>query len=61
MRDVMLGYWTRFATTGDPNGGSAFPWPRYDASNRNEIALAPNPSGQSAYKADLCATWETLF
>jgi putative transposase len=49
MRDVMIGYWTRFATTGDPNGDGAFVWRRYDASSRDEIVLAPQPSTQSGY------------
>jgi para-nitrobenzyl esterase len=28
--EQMMGYWTRFAATGDPNGEGATPWPRYD-------------------------------
>jgi para-nitrobenzyl esterase len=27
----MMGYWTRFATTGDPNGSGASRWPPYNA------------------------------
>jgi para-nitrobenzyl esterase len=26
----MMGYWTRFAATGNPNGAGAVPWPPYD-------------------------------
>jgi para-nitrobenzyl esterase len=26
LSDEMIGYWTRFAAQGDPNGGSALPW-----------------------------------
>jgi para-nitrobenzyl esterase len=28
---ALLGYWTRFAATGDPNGGSELRWGRYAA------------------------------
>src|SRR4029077_11919013 len=27
----MMGYWSRFAKTGDPNGAGATSWPHYDA------------------------------
>jgi para-nitrobenzyl esterase len=31
LSERMMGYWTRFARTGDPNGGGAAEWPRYSA------------------------------
>lgn len=30
LSDTIMGYWTRFAATGDPNGGGAPDWPLYD-------------------------------
>src|SRR5262249_10185500 len=31
LSDAMLGYWSRFAKAGDPNGAAAPAWPGYDA------------------------------
>jgi para-nitrobenzyl esterase len=28
---IMLGFWSNFAATGDPNGASLPDWPRYNA------------------------------
>jgi para-nitrobenzyl esterase len=30
LSEQVIGYWTNFARTGDPNGGGLPPWPRYD-------------------------------
>ncbi len=35
----LMGYWTRFAATGDPNGGAAAPWPQYDATTDSMLQL----------------------
>ncbi len=35
----LMGYWTRFAATGDPNGAGAVEWPRYDASTDRMLQL----------------------
>jgi para-nitrobenzyl esterase len=43
LSDQMIGYWTRFAHTGDPNGGLSPWWPRFDARNRYVQSLAPGP------------------
>jgi para-nitrobenzyl esterase len=31
----MMGYWTRFAKTGDPNGGGSTAWPTYSSKEQN--------------------------
>ena len=36
---AMMGYWTRFAATGDPNGGGAVQWPAYDPSTDLHLQL----------------------
>ncbi|MFA6332710.1 MAG: carboxylesterase family protein [Methanoregula sp.] len=30
MSDTMMDYWTQFAKTGSPNGGTNVNWPEYD-------------------------------
>jgi carboxylesterase type B len=43
--DIMTGYWTQFAKTGDPNGPDLPPWPVYDpkADMVQEIGQAVKP------------------
>lgn len=36
---LMADYWTTFAKTGDPNGGTRPTWPRYDSSNRGTLVF----------------------
>lgn len=37
---AIMGYWSRFAATGDPNGGDAHPvWPRYEAASDRHLEL----------------------
>ena len=33
--NTMMGYWTRFAKTGDPNGGGSPVWPSYSSKDQN--------------------------
>ena len=35
----MIDYWSNYATTGDPNGGSLPEWPLYDTDARKRIYL----------------------
>jgi para-nitrobenzyl esterase len=47
--DIMTGYWTQFAKTGDPNGPGLPPWPVYDSKTDqvleigHEVKLRPTP------------------
>ncbi|HVW29424.1 MAG TPA: carboxylesterase family protein [Polyangiaceae bacterium] len=59
---TMRGYWTRFATTGDPNGGGSPMWPKYTASADQSMKLdLPTPAAQTGYKKDKCDFWDTAL
>ena len=40
----MMGYWSRFAITGNPNGPGATVWPRYDAATDALLQLDDTPA-----------------
>ena len=53
-----LGYFTRFAATGNPNGPDATVWPRYDATTDEHLILDA-PTGVGSNAAGLCESfWE---
>jgi para-nitrobenzyl esterase len=64
LSDQMIGYWARFAATGDPNGGNAPYWPRFTAGNQQiqelvPAATAPEPAATfAAYHQ--CGFWASL-
>lgn len=60
LQQAILGYWTRFAATGDPNGAGAVPWPRYQASSDPYLELKAPVAAGSGYRKAKCDFWETL-
>jgi len=50
---VMLGYWTRFARTGDPNGDGAA-WPRFTTAGMRIMELGDRPAAIDAPDGALC-------
>lgn len=56
LSDLMMGYWTRFARTGDPNAATAPTWPLHgDAANY--LAIDRETVAAQAPKAGQCAFW----
>lgn len=58
--DQMMGYWTRFAATGDPNGSGATPWPRYDATTDAMLQLDVAQTVINGYQNLQCDYFSTL-
>jgi para-nitrobenzyl esterase len=62
LSDDIIGYWTRFAATGDPNGAGAPSWLRYDATNESimqlDIPVMPLPG--PGYRNPQCDFLSTL-
>ena len=52
----MLGYFARFAATGDPNAEGAAPWPSYDADSDEHLIL-DDPVRSGTNVADKCSFW----
>jgi para-nitrobenzyl esterase len=50
-------YWTNFARTGDPNGGSDPTWPAFSASSNVRMNLALTPSVVTDFRAAECGFW----
>jgi para-nitrobenzyl esterase len=56
----LMGYWSRHADKGDPNGEGAFAWPKYDAQKDEAILLDMTLSTKAGIKKDLCDFWDPL-
>ena len=57
---TMLGYWTRFARTGDPNGGDAPKWPAYDAASDAYLELQTPIAARDHLRATECDLVDTI-
>jgi para-nitrobenzyl esterase len=58
LSQTMVGYWTQFARTGDPNSAGAPTWPPYGASDQFQSLRPPTPATSTGFAADhKCAFW----
>jgi len=57
---AMLGYWTRFAASGDPNGGDLPAWPRYEIATDPYQVIEGTPRAATNLRGDKCAFWSNL-
>jgi para-nitrobenzyl esterase len=56
---AMLGYWTRFAATGDPNGAGAPAWPAY-ATGEPLLRIGATPTVERAWRNAECDVWDMV-
>jgi para-nitrobenzyl esterase len=55
---AMMGYWTSFASTGDPNHGGAPLWPRYEVARDDAIVLTEPIAQTSGIATERCDLWD---
>jgi para-nitrobenzyl esterase len=59
--DLMERYWSNFAKTGDPNGGSDLKWPMFTDSMNVRVNLSTMPSIVNDFRAQECAFWQLAY
>lgn len=61
LADRMIGYWSHFAWTGNPNGPGLPAWPRFQPGDHDVTAFAPGRPQQVDLAAEhQCAFWASL-
>jgi para-nitrobenzyl esterase len=62
LSDRMVGYWTEFARSGDPNGHGQPSWPRVHRDRQVMLSLVePSPTPETNFAtAHQCDFWDTL-
>jgi para-nitrobenzyl esterase len=54
LSELVIGYWTRFATTGDPNGDGAPVWPAYELASDLHLELGDSIGAYSGLYREAC-------
>lgn len=60
LTELTIGYWTRMAEGGDPNGDEAPEWPLYTASTDPELVFDLEPTVEEGRRNAACAFWDDL-
>jgi para-nitrobenzyl esterase len=60
LAQLMIGYWARFAATGDPNGGGTLAWPRFRAEADQHLVIDLAPRMASQLRRTQCDTWDQI-
>ncbi len=60
LQEAILGYWTRFAATGNPNGSGAVPWPAYTPDTDPYLELGTPVSAGAGLRPAKCDFWDSL-
>ena len=54
----IMGYWTRFARTGNPNTTRGFTWPLFTESTEKYLNLNDNMEVQANLREEYCSFWD---
>ena len=60
LSDTMTGYWSRFAATGNPNGGRAPEWPAAKQGTDPYLQLDTTPNAGDGVRTAQCDLWNSL-
>jgi para-nitrobenzyl esterase len=58
---LMERYWTRFASSGSPNGGTDLTWPQFSATSNQRMQFTLQPSVVTNFRAAECSFWIGLY
>ncbi|MCE9579889.1 MAG: carboxylesterase family protein [Deltaproteobacteria bacterium] len=57
----MLGYWSRLAASGDPDGAGAPAWPRFDTTSELYLGIDAPPVADAKLRDAACDFWDIVY